>query len=121
MSSRAVPTLFLALTFAFLTSACATRVPVLDYDALAEPPSPEVIEIWESHREVLVRAIREKPFTIQEFEAALRFFEETTGLPGHQPATRYGRLPDERLTDDLLAWDDWFRSKGAELDPVDLQ
>ena len=116
---RTVPVLLLAA--ALLLGGCATKVPQLDYDALDERPSPEVIEIWESQREVLVRAIKEKKFTIQEFEAALRFFEKTTGLPGHQPSTRYGRLPGDDLTRDLESWDDWFRANGVTLRVEDLQ
>jgi hypothetical protein len=108
------------LILALVAGACASRVPVLDYDALEHPPSPEVIEIWESHREVLVRAIKDKKFTIQEFERALRFFEEQTGLPAHPSATRYGLLPNDRTRDDLRAWDDWFRDNGAGLEAADL-
>lgn len=103
-----------------LLSGCASRLPVLDYTTLDDRVSPKVIEIWESHREVLVRAIKEQKFTIQEFESALRFFETTTGLPGHPQPTRYGLLPGNRLTEDLEAWDDWFRVNGVGLRAEDL-
>ncbi len=105
----------LLATAALLCGGCASRLPRLDYDSLDRQPGPEVIEIWESHREVLVRVIKEKKFTIREFEAALRFFEKTTGLAANQESTRYGRMPGNQLTADLQSWDDWFRANGVGL------
>ena len=111
----------LLLAAALLPAGCASRVPRLDYDALDAQPAAEVIELWESQREVLVRVIQGKKFTIREFEAALRFFEKATGLPAHQASTRYGRMPGEQLTEDLQTWDDWFRADGVALRVEDLR
>jgi len=111
----------LLLAALFLSAHCASRVPVLDHESLARRPAPEVIEAWEFHRQVLVRAIEGKKFTIRDFQAALRFFEAITGLPAHQESTRYGRLPGDRLTEDLESWDDWFRAEGASLRIEDLR
>lgn len=119
VNSRIVPISLLAL--ALLSAGCASRMPQLDYDSLEGQPAPEVIETWESHREVLVRVIKDKKFTIREFEAALRFFEKTTGLQANQESTRYGRLPGKQLTGDLQAWDDWFRANGVGLRVEDLR
>ena len=118
VTPRAILTSLLVVML--VLSGCAGRVPVLDYTTLDDRVSPEVIEIWDSHREVLVRAIKEQKFTIQEFESALRFFEKTTGLPGHPQPTRYGMLPGNRLTEDLEAWDDWFRLNGVKLHAEEL-
>jgi len=120
VTPKTLGTLLLIATV-LLSVGCASRVPVLDYDLLDEQPAPEVIELWESHREVLVRALKEKKFTIREFEVALRFFEQTTGLAANQESTRYGRMPGKQLTEDLQAWDDWFRADGATLRVEDLR
>lgn len=119
LTPRRFPALLLVATL--LVVGCASRLPVLDYDSLDGQPAPEVIEVWNSHREVLVRVIKEKKFTIREFEAALRFFETTTGLAANQESTRYGRLPGKQLTEDLQAWDDWFRANGVGLRVEDLR
>jgi hypothetical protein len=104
-----------------LLGSCASRLPKLDYAKLEAPPSPEVVELWESRREVVVRAIREEKFTLRDFDEAVRFFERITGLPGQVISTPYGPLPAKSLPRDLAAWDDWFRVHGTELTAADLR
>ena len=119
---RAASMLAGVLLVAVLSAAgCAGRLPVLDYDSLEPSPDPDVVDLWESHRAVIVRVLRDKDFTLREFAAALRFFERVTGLPGNQDESRYGPVPNEDLPRALESWDDWFRTNGATLRTENLR
>ena len=74
-----------------------------------------MVERWDAQREVLVRVLKDKKFTLREFAAALRFFEETTCLAARSTPSPYGPVPNDRLADDLTRWDEWFVRYGGSL------
>ena len=99
---------------AVVVPGCSGRSYELVLPQQARPPAA-VIEIWEGHRDVLVRALEGDGFTLREFRDALRFFERITCLPAHSLPSHLGPLPGERLEGDMRRWDDWLRANGQQL------
>jgi hypothetical protein len=68
----------------------------------------KVHELWTAHESVIVRILKGESFGPQEFTRAVDFFERTTGIASHDEGTYVGRLPSDRLQDDLKAWQAWY-------------
>ena len=101
-----------------MLGSCTPKRYLLDYSALDPPPPDQVIAAWEARREILVRVLRDKEFTLREFGDSVEFFAEVTGLAGDQDWTRYGWVPNDRLAGDLERWDVWFRERAHALDEL---
>jgi len=102
------------IVIATLLSACsAPRKPyVCVVDASS---SVDVAVIWECNREIMVRIVKGRKFTLREFSRASEFFEALTGIPADVLAGSDGKLPGADVADDLARWDAWYDENGARL------
>lgn len=71
--------------------------------------------VWDCNRDVMVRATRSKKFSLREFWGAAEFFEELTGIAADTRDSRQGPLPGPGLSENLEAWDGWYRENGPRL------
>lgn len=103
------------LLVAILGAGCTTRVK--NYECLPTPDEATVdpTSLWACNRDVMVRAVRGKRYTIREFDEASRFFEGLTGVPASAERTRFGPIPGEDLERDLASWDAWYEDHGDQL------
>lgn len=114
MNRRVTNLLFVAAT-AIAIAGCTTREKQYECIPAPDAATVEPATLWNCNRDVIDRAIRGKRFTIRELDEASRFFETLTGIPAHLDDTRFGPIPDERLADDLAAWDAWYDEHAGRL------
>lgn len=72
-------------------------------------------EIWDCNREIMVRVVKGRKFTLREFTRASEFFETLTGIPADVRQGSDGKLPGSDLADDLARWDAWYDEHGDRL------
>ena len=84
-------------------------------DALVDSRSVDAGAVWDCNRDVMVRATKEKKFSLREFWGAAEFFERLTGIAADTRDSRQGPLPGPGLREDLDAWDAWYRENGQRL------
>jgi hypothetical protein len=70
---------------------------------------------WLQHERVLVRILDGHKFDQKEFVDAIRFFEETTGIPSRDSKTYVGRVPNKQLAEDLDRWRAWYAANKGSL------
>lgn len=80
-----------------------------------EATAVDVQEVWNCNREIIVRIVKGKKFTLREFERASLFFESLTGVPPDTRVGSDGKLPGPELDQDLAQWDAWYEENGARL------
>ena len=92
--------------------ACAIEMNETSVDAQA---------VWNCNREIIVRIVKGKKFTLREFSRASSFFESLTGVPPDTRVGSDGKIPGPELKKDLAEWDAWYEEHGTRLewDPVD--
>ena len=71
--------------------------------------------VWDCNRDVMVRAAKQKKFSLREFWGAAEFFEQLTGISADTRDSRQGPLPGPGLRQNLDAWDGWYRENGDRL------
>lgn len=71
--------------------------------------------VWECNRVIMVRATKQKKFSLREFWGAAEFFEGLTGIAADTRDSRQGPLPGPGLRENLEAWDGWYRENGDRL------
>jgi hypothetical protein len=98
------------LAAAMLLCGCSTKVRTYDCEV-----GPDAIAIWECNRQIIVRAVKGKKFTIRQLDRAATFFEDLTGIPADLKRTEFGPLPGNELRTNLEAWDAWYREHGDRL------
>ena len=102
-----------------LVALCAScRSYDLRFDPADPRPSAAVLAVWNGHRDVLVRVLKEKKFTIREFTESVEFFEGLTCMRSRQTRAYMGLVPNGHLDKDLARWDRWLRSYAADLEPA---
>jgi hypothetical protein len=112
----------MAVAAAVLASiACSTKVRPYECDALGAQTSAAAQQIWDCNREIMVRVVKGKGFTIQEFEGAAAFFERVTGIPADIEVTSVGTVPGKGIREDLRRWDAWVEEHAIQRDPIDGQ
>jgi hypothetical protein len=92
------------LAAAMLLSGCSTKVRTYDCEV-----RPDATAVWECNRQIIVRAVKGKKFTIRQLDRAAAFFENLTGIPADLKRTDCGPLPGDELRANLEAWDAWYR------------
>jgi len=122
MSTRAIgaavaPWIVVAALLA--TPACSTKVKPYECGALIAEPSTAALRIWDCNREIMVRVVKGKRFTIREFEGAAEFFESVTGIPADVEATPTGAVPGTGIRENLRRWDAWLEEHRILRDPAD--
>jgi hypothetical protein len=75
----------------------------------------DVAAIWDCNRNVIVRTIHRKKFSLREFWGAAEFFEGLTGIEADTRDSRQGPLPGPALAENLEAWDRWYRDNQDRL------
>ena len=103
------------------TPACTTKVRPYECGALGAEAMSAARLIWDCNREVMVRVVKGKRFTMEEFEGAAAFFENVTGIPADVEASPLGPVPGKGIREDLRRWDAWLEEHGIRRDPVDGQ
>jgi hypothetical protein len=104
----------IVIVIATLLPACSA--PRKPYACVIDAASPVVVsELWDCNREIMVRVVRGRKFTLREFSRASQFFETLTGIPADARAGSDGKLPGPALADDLDRWDAWYAANGARL------
>lgn len=68
----------------------------------------EVGKRWTANEQVLQRVIEGRRFDPGDYERAITFFEETTGIVASDHQTFVGRLPSTTLGEDLKTWQRWY-------------
>ena len=104
----------MVIVASLLTGCSAPRKPYA-CDAIAADPSVEAGEIWDCNREIMVRIVKGKKFTLREFSRAATFFEGVTGIPADVGQESPGPLPGDGLKRNLAQWDAWYTDNGARL------
>jgi hypothetical protein len=104
----------IAIVIATLLPACSA--PRKPYACVIDAASTVVAaEVWECNREIMVRVVKGRKFTLREFSRASEFFETVTGIPADARAGSDGKLPGPDLADDLHRWDAWYAENGVGL------
>ncbi len=99
-------------------AACSTRVKPYECPALVQGTDADAQQLWDCNREIIVRIVKGKRFTIREFEGAAAFFESVTGIPARAMNTGFGRLPGQEIKHDLRKWDAWLEGHRIHWDPA---
>ena len=104
-----------------LASGCGTAVRKYECLPLRRQPQMDVHALWRCHREIISRALGNRPFTVREYREALRFFEGLTGIRGDAIPTDSGPVPGKHLARSAEAWDGWYERNRTLLywDPED--
>jgi hypothetical protein len=68
----------------------------------------DVAAVWDCNRDVIVRTVKRKKFSLREFWGAAEFFERLTGIAADTRDSRQGPLPGPGLAANLEAWDRWY-------------
>jgi hypothetical protein len=84
-------------------------------DTLSDVRGEDAGTVWECNRDVMVRAAKQKKFSLREFWGAAEFFERLTGIAADTRDSRQGPLPGTGLRENLEAWDGWYRENGDRL------
>jgi hypothetical protein len=100
------------------TAACSTKVKPYECPALADRTDVDAQQVWDCNRDIIVRAVKGKRFTIREFEGAAEFFEQVTGIPADVARTTSGAVPGTRVKQDLRKWDAWLDGHRIYWDPA---
>jgi hypothetical protein len=89
-------------------------------DTLSDVRGEDAGAVWGCNRDVMVRAAKNKKFSLREFWEAAEFLEHLTGIAADTRDSRQGPLPGPGLRQNLDAWDAWYRENGDRLvwDPV---
>ena len=114
------PTIAAALLAAALagTTACSTKVKPYECPALLDGTEVDAQKVWDCNREIIVRAVKGKRFTIREFEGAAEFFESVTGIVADATKTTSGAVPGKNIKKDLRKWDAWLDEHRIYWDPA---
>ncbi len=99
-------------------AACSTRVKPYECPALVPGTDIDAQQLWDCNREIIVRIVKGKRFTIREFEGAAAFFESVTGIPAHAEETFVGSVPGKEIKHDLRKWDAWLEGHRIHWDPA---
>lgn len=110
---------WIVVTALLVAPACTTKVKPYECGALVADSSAAALQIWDCNREIMVRVVKGKGFTIREFEGAAEFFESVTGIPADVEATTAGAVPGKGIREDLRRWDAWLEEHRIHRDPVD--
>ena len=102
----------ISVVLLILALPCGCSTKVRTYDCAVEP---DASAIWDCNRQIVVRAIKGKKFTLRQLDRASAFFEGLTGIPADLDRTYAGALPGEGLSDNLAAWDAWYAEQSANL------
>jgi hypothetical protein len=100
-----------------LAPGCTTKVRPYECVAILKADAVDAEQLWECNREIMVRVAKRKKFTIQEFEAASKFFERLTGIPADSRPTPVGPVPGKGIKEDLRKWDAWREEHRIRWDP----
>ena len=120
-AAAVMPTLCAVALAGRLFLGCAAPVKLYRCGDLAVRPTVDAREVWDCHREIVVRVVKGKEFTLRELSRAATFFEETTGIPADLDSSHGGPLPGPDLERSLRLWDGWLSKHENDLswDPVD--
>jgi hypothetical protein len=99
-------------------TACSTKVKPYECPALAGGADVDAQQVWACNRDIIVRAVKGKRFTIREFEGAAEFFESVTGIPADTAETPSGAVPGKHIKQDLRKWDAWLDGNSIYWDPA---
>ena len=77
---------------------------------------PDPAELWKCNRNVIVRVLKDRSFSMGEYHEAARFFEELTGLPADSLETPLGEVPGSALDESLERWDHWCEANCDRLE-----
>ena len=100
------------------TAACSTKVKPYECPELVGGTDVDAQQVWDCNREIIVRAVKGKRFTIREFEGAAEFFESVTGIPADAAKTAFGAVPGKKIKQDLRKWDAWLDEHRIYWDPA---
>ena len=101
-----------------LLCAAACRAPVRSYACAVDPGRAGVDphQVWDCHRDIAVRVVKGKGFSLREFDRAATFFEELTGIPADSLPTDVGRVPGKAMKKSLRGWDAWYADNAPRLE-----
>jgi hypothetical protein len=106
----------ISAAFVVLSLMPACSAPRTAYACVIDASSSvDVVEVWDCNREIMVRVVKGKKFTLREFSRASEFFEALTGVPADVRVGSDGKLPGPDLADDLAHWDAWYAENGPYL------
>ncbi len=114
-SSIVVVALLLVVVSTAGCSRSAKYIKVYQCDALPDTPTLDAKAVWDCNRDVMVRAAKQKKFSLREFWNAAEFFKGLTGISADMVDSRQGPLPGAGLPENLDAWDAWYRENEDRL------
>ena len=114
------PSILVALLASVLvgTCACSTKIKPYECPALVSGTGVDAQQLWDCNREIIMRTVKGKRFTIREFEGAAEFFESVTGIPADVATTPSGAVPGKSIKQDLGKWDAWLDGHRIYWDPA---
>lgn len=117
-NSRTVLALLAILFPQLLVSGCSIVRPVGRFQDGGQDPA----QVWTMHRSYLLEVNKSGKWNQTDFEKAIFFFEDLTGIPSQLDASSLvGLILDpERLKVALNKWDQWYLENGKRIywDPV---